>query len=243
MWVLTRVAALISTAPVVSSRSVPMRVKLGLSLSLSLLIMPLIPPVPSVEPLSGAAVLITLQQILIGSAMGLILQFVFSMFVIGGQIIAFQMGLGFSQMVDPGSGTQVPVLSQLYVIVVTLLFFALDGHLAMIKTLTQSFSSLPIAVSGLTTDAMWQMILWSGQMYAAGVQIALPAIAAILLVNFTFAVVTRSAPQFNIFSIGFPITMIMGFLIIMLTLKTVLPQFTQQLFNAYELIRVVLSGG
>ena len=243
MWALIRIAALVASAPVISSRTIPSRVKLGISLVLALVIVPIIPAPPAVDPLSGAALLMTLHQVLIGVSMGLALQLVFAMFIIGGQVIAYQMGLGFAQMVDPGSGTQVPVVSQFYIIVVTLMFFILNGHLLLIDVLAGSFQTLPIAPQGLSLDGIWSLVNWGADMYAGGVQIALPAIASILLINLTFAVVTRSAPQFNIFSIGFPVTMIMGFFIIMVTLPVVIPHFSRQLAKVFELVRLLVAGG
>jgi flagellar biosynthetic protein FliR len=243
LWPLFRISALVGVAPVFGARTIPMRVKLVLSLLLTLVVAPLLPAPPAVDPLSGEAVLITLNQILIGSAMGLALQLVFSMFVVGGQIIAFQMGLGFAAMVDPNSGTSVPVVGQFYVIVLTLLFLALDGHLVFIDILVDSFRTMPIGVDGLTRDGFWTLAMWGGQMYAGAVQIALPAIAALLVINLTFGVVTRSAPQFNIFSIGFPVTMIAGFFIMLATLATLLPQVTRQLTAAFDLMRFLAGGG
>ena len=152
------------------------------------------------------------------------------------------MGLGFSQMVDPQSGMQVPVVSQFYIILLTLIFFALDGHLAMIKALTDSFVSLPVGTNGLSKDSVWTLVAWGSEMYIGAVQIALPAIASILLINFTFGVVSRSAPQFNIFSIGFPVTMIMGFFIIMATLTTLSPHISRLLGAAFGLINVMVLG-
>lgn len=243
MWALVRITALIAAAPIVGSRTVPAKVKLGIALALSLVIVPVIPAAPPVEPISTGALVMTVNQILIGAAMGLALQMVFAMFVIGGQIIAYQMGLGFSQMVDPQSGMQVPVISQFYIIVLTLVFFALNGHLLLIDVLVDSFKTMPLGVSGLSKDGMWGLVSWGSQMYIGAVQIALPAIAALLLVNFTFGVVTRSAPQFNIFSIGFPITLVMGFFVIMATLTTIMPHITKQLQNAFDLVRMLISGG
>jgi len=242
VWVLIRITALVSTAPVIGARTVPAKIKLGLSILITVILLPVVPKAPLVDPLSGSALLITANQIIIGVAMGLALQLVFSMFVMGGQLIAYQMGLGFSQMVDPQSGTQVPVVGQFYIVLLTLLFFSLDGHLAMIKALTDSFVSLPVGGNGLSKDAMWELVVWGGRMYAGAVQIALPAIASILLINFTFGVISRSAPQFNIFSIGFPLTMIMGFFIIMATLTTLLPHINRQLEAVFGLIKLLVSG-
>jgi len=241
MWALFRVAALVSSAPILNSQLVPVKIRLGIAIAITIVIVPILPPVPSIEPFSAEAILITLQQILIGLAMGLALQLVFAMFVIGGQIIAYQMGLGFASMVDPQSGTQVPVVSQFYVIIITLLFFSMNGHLMLIQSVHDSFFSMPIGPTGIGLDGVWSLLLWSSKMYVGAVKIALPAIASIMLINFTFAVVTRSAPQFNIFSIGFPITMVMGFFIIMVTLFTVIPHFSQHIDSVFLLINRMLS--
>jgi len=242
LWTLTRIAALFSVAPIFSSRNVPSKVKLGFAVLLTFVIAPTIPKAPMVEVFSGDMLLITLHQIIIGLAMGLSLQMIFGMFIIGGQVVAYQMGLGFSQMVDPQTGLQVPVISQFYIVLLTLIFLAINGHLIMIEVLAESFVSLPISASGVTLDSMWHLVIWGGQMYLGGVKIALPAIASILLINLTFGVVTRSAPQFNIFSVGFPITMVMGFLIMMITFSTILPQVTAQIGNAFELMKFVAGG-
>ena len=242
MWPLIRIAALVGVAPVFGARTVPVRAKVAFALVLTLVIAPVSPPVPVVDPISGEAVLIVLNQMLIGAAMGLALQMVFAMFIVGGQIIAFQMGLGFASMVDPSSGTQVPVISQFYVILLTLIFFALDGHLTFINVVADSFHTMPIGVNGLSNDGLWALVNWGGQMYLGAVQIALPAIASLLLLNLTFGVVTRAAPQFNIFSIGFPVTMVAGFFIMLSTLMAVLPQIKLQLANGFALMRGVAGG-
>ena len=241
-WTLTRVAALVGTAPVISAATVPMTVKLGLSLAITLLIAPFNANAPILQPLSADMLIITLNQVLIGVAMGLILQIVFAMFVVGGQVVAYQMGLGFSQMVDPQSGTQVPVISQFYIITITLLFFALNGHLAVFESLIESFKLLPISQQGVQQAGFWVIIEWSKQMFLGGVSIALPAIASVFMVNFTFGLVTRSAPQFNIFSIGFPITIVTGFLIIYVTATTIYPHFSAQLTQALDVTHTMLQA-
>lgn len=242
LWPLFRIAALVGVAPVFGARTVPATTKLILAVVLTVLVVPVLPPSPVVDPLSGEAVLIVLNQILIGSAMGLALQLIFAMFVVGGQIMAFQMGLGFASMVDPNTGTQVPVLSQFYVILLTLVFLALDGHLIFIGVVAESFQTLPVGVTGLSKDGLWALVLWGGSMYEGAVKIALPAIASLLLINLTFGVVTRSAPQFNIFSIGFPVTMVAGFFVMLTTLPSMLPQIIKQFDAVFELIRWLVSG-
>jgi flagellar biosynthetic protein FliR len=243
LWPLFRIAALVSAAPIFGAHAIPMRVKLIFSLVLTLVMMPIIPPAPVVDFLSANAVLITVNQILIGVSMGLALQLLFAMFVVGGQVFAFQMGLGFASMVDPNSGTQVPVLSQFYVIMLTLLFFALDGHLVFIDIVANSFQVMPIGMNGISTDGFWALANLGGKMYSGGLQIAVPLIASLLLINITFGIITRSAPQFNIFSFGFPITIVAGFLLMWLTFDTVVPNMTHQLNEVFTFIRWLLGGG
>lgn len=243
LWPLFRISAMVAVAPIFGARTIPVKVKLILSLALTLVIMPVVPTPPVVDPLSGAAVLITLNQILIGAAMGLALQLLFAMFVMGGQIIAFQMGLGFASMVDPGSGTQVPVVSQFYVILLTLFFLAIDGHLIFINVVADSFHSLPIGTSSLSQEGLWTLVSWGSTLYAGAVKIALPAIAALLLFNLTFGIVTRSAPQFNIFSIGFPVTMVAGFFIMMSTLPSILSHIERYLSATFTLMYTLVNSG
>ncbi len=237
LWPLIRISAMIAAAPVFSSRQTPVRLRIGISLLLSFMLMPLIPPPPVVEVFSPAALLITLQQVLIGLAMGFILQMVFGALVFGGQALAYSMGLGFASMIDPQNGVQVPVLSQYYIILSTLLFLILNGHLFLLEILAESFYTLPIGVDGLTQANLQQIVLWASRMFAGGLLMALPAIAALLLVNLGMGIITRAAPQLNIFAIGFPMTMLIGFILMWATLPNVLAKFSELLEEALSLIK------
>jgi flagellar biosynthetic protein FliR len=236
IWPFVRISALIAAAPVFGATAIPNKVKLIFALVLTLVVMPVIPPPPVVEPISSEAFLITLHQILIGVSMGLALQMMFSMFVIGGQLIAYKMGLGFASMVDPSSGTQVPTVSQIYVVILTLVFLSINGHLIVIEVLVDSFKAMPVGTTGIDRDAMWSLVSWGSTMIAGGVKIALPAIASLFLINLTFAVVTRSAPQFNIFSLGIPVSILAGFFIMMITLPDVIMQVEPMMDSVYALI-------
>ncbi len=237
LWPLIRISAMITAAPVFSSRQTPARLRIGISLLLSFMLMPLIPPPPVVEVFSPAALLIALQQVLIGLTMGFILQMVFGALVFGGQALAYSMGLGFASMMDPQNGVQVPVLSQYYIILSTLLFLILNGHLFLLEILAESFYTLPIAVDGLTQANLQQVVLWASRMFAGGLLMVLPAIAALLLVNLGMGVITRAAPQLNIFAVGFPMTMIIGFVMMWVTLPNVLAKFGELLEEALSLIK------
>ncbi len=243
LWPFFRIGTLFMVAPVTGSSNIPVRVRLMLALAVTLLVMPLVPSVPQVTPFSWAAIAIILQQLLIGAAMGFALMLVFSAIVTGGQLIAMQMGLGFASMVDPQNGTQVPVLSQLYILMTTLLFLGMNGHLVLIQLLVESFRLLPIGETGIGADGFHAIASWGSQMFAGALWLALPAMASLLVVNIAFGVMARSAPQLNIFAIGFPVAMIMGFVVILYTLPSVVPQFSQILERGFDLVQYLLLGG
>ena len=132
-WPLFRIAGFMMAAPVLGSQLVPMRIKLIIALAVTLVVTPLLPPVPEVAPLSLSALAMVVQQLLIGAALGFFLQLVFQIMVLAGQMIAMQMGLGFASMMDPTNGVNVTVVSSFYLMFVTVLFVAFDGHLQMIR--------------------------------------------------------------------------------------------------------------
>lgn len=220
-WPFFRIAALMMAAPIFSSNFVNVRSRLLIALAISLLIVPTLPAnPPAVEPLSGAGLLIITHQILIGIAMGFMLQLLFNGFIIAGQIIAMQMGLGFASMIDPQNGVTVPVISQFYLIFVTLVFLSLDGHLILLKVLAESFYTIPVDASGLPHTSFRDIAAQASWMYAAGVIVALPAIGSLMVVNLAFGILSRAAPQISPFSIGFPMTIVLGFAIILITLSS-----------------------
>ena len=241
LWPLIRIAAVVSVAPVFGSRLLPRRLRLMLALVLTWTMMPLLAPVPAVEPVSPTGVLLTAQQILIGLSMGFMLRLVFTALEIAGQVIATQMGLGFANLIDPQNGGQLPLLGHFYSLIGTLIFLALNGHLLLLKMLAESFRGLPVANTGLLPDDLWLLVNWASQMFAGAVLIALPAIASLMVVNLAFGVMTRAAPQLNIIAVGFPITLILGLFIVLYSLPAFLPQFERLLDGAFHTTRRLLG--
>lgn len=235
-----RIGAMFVSAPLFSIRAVPARVRLILSVAITLVVMPLLPPLPAIEMFSYTGFMMALTQVMIGLTSGFILQLVFAAVVFAGQGIALSMGLGFSMMVDPQSGQQVPVIAQLYTILTTLIFISLDGHLLLIQMLLDSFKTLPIGIDGIDKAGIWSIVVWSSRMFAGGLLLAIPVIASLLLVNVIFGVAARAAPQLQIFSVGFPVTLMLGLLLVWKTLPDVLDQFSGMLTDAYDLIGLLL---
>jgi flagellar biosynthetic protein FliR len=243
VWPMFRIAAVVATAPILGARYVPARVKILLTLALTVVIAPTVQDVPAVDPVSLPALAVVAQQILIGAATGLVMAMVFSAFMIGGEIIATKIGLGFASIVDPQSGVATPVLSQFYVILLSLVFVSINGHLLLIHELAESFKTLPIAVDGLSRETFWNIAAWANVMFRGAVLMALPAVTTLLIVNVALGIVMRASPQFNILSVGFPVTLTIGLVIVFITLPVILPQFDNVLGSGFELVRRIFTRG
>lgn len=241
LWPFLRISAMFVSAPLFSSRMMPLKVRLLLSLLLSLTIGPMISSVPVLEPLSPEGLLISAHQVLIGLGMGFILQLIFSAFALAGEVVAMSMGLGFASMIDPQNGVQIPVLSSYYVVLVTLLFLVFDGHLLLIVMIMDSFQTLPIGVHGIGIEGVWQIAAWAGAMFSGAVLVALPALISLLMVNLAFAMMTRTAPQLNIFAVGFPMTLMLGFIFILFSIPGLEPQLSRLLTEGYGLMSQILG--
>jgi flagellar biosynthetic protein FliR len=237
---LFRIASMLMVMPIIGTQIVPTRVRLYLALAISIVLVPTLPPMPQVDALTLQAMLLIAEQVLIGVMMGFILQLYFHLFTIAGQIIAMQMGLGFASMIDPTNGVSVPVLGQFMLMLVTLLFLAMNGHLVVFEVLAESFVTLPVG-SGLSTNHYWEMAGKLGWVFGAALLLALPVITALLVVNIAFGVMTRAAPQLNIFSIGFPMTLVMGLIIYWIGLADFLAQFQGFTVEALQMLREMVG--
>ena len=241
-WPFVRISALFMVAPVFGAQMVPVRIRVMLAFILSLLVAPLLPPAPGVDPVSLPGVMLMAQQVLIGTAMGFMVHMVFQTLVIAGEAMANGMGLGFARMVDPANGVQVPVISQFFIIMATLLFVTLNGHLMLIDLVVRSFHLLPIGEGGLSPAGFRMVAAWGSQMFVGALLIALPAVTAMLVVNVSLGVITRAAPQLNIFAVGFPLMILLGFVFIMMSTPAVLNQFTALIMDSFDTIILILEA-
>lgn len=222
VWPFMRVSSMFITIPVLSNKNVPARLRVVLSMLITFVIWPVLPEMPAVELFSADGLLVTIQQVVIGISAGFILQMVFSIMLFAGQAIAYGMGLGFASMVDPATGIQTPVIAQLFVLASSLLFLAVDGHLLLIEMLAQSFKTLPVAEVGFDLADLWRIIAWSSQIFAGGLLLALPILSALLFVNISFGIASKAAPQLQLFGVGFPITILLGMVLIWIGLASLL---------------------
>ncbi len=236
LWPFVRVSALLLSAPVFGTRLVPVRIRIVIAMVLTWVILPLLPAAPVLDVLSVPALLLLAQQVLIGVAMGFALQLIFNALIVAGENMAMSMGLGFASMIDPQNGVNVPVLSQFFVIIATLIFLTLDGHLAVITLLVRSFELMPVQDAWLSREAYWSVASWASVMLVGAVRIALPVVVSILIAYLALGVMTRAAPQLNVFSVGFPVILLFGFALLTLTMPSFLPAFTELFESGIELI-------
>lgn len=230
-WPLTRILALIASAPVIGNPSVPVSVKIGLGLLLTVLVAPLVPAPAGIAPGSATGLLIMAQQVLIGLAMGFAMQVVFHAAELAGEFIGLQMGLGFATLYDASVPGFIPILGQYLGVIFSLVFLAIDGHLLLVSAVAESFQVLPL--SPLTAPSgVFAVVQWGGSIFSFALTLSLPLLAALLITNVALGVLTRAAPQLNIFVIGFPLTILMGFAVLILALPFLAPVMERQFADA-----------
>ena len=225
VWPLCRIAAFFGSMFAISSRSIPMLTKALTAMAITLCMLPNIPDLaPNTEPFSVYGILVTIKEVLIGLALGMVTLFVSQAFIIAGQAVAMQTGLGFASLVDPVSGTNTPVVGQFFTVLCTLVFFSINGHLLFFNLLLESFTTLPMG-SFIPTNSLNDLMFFSGSMFKAGLAMSMSAICTMLVVNFTLGVMTKAAPQLNIFSLGFAISMIVGIAVLTFSLGAFMSNF------------------
>ena len=242
LWPFVRISAFMMIMPIVSGAFVPKQVRLLLALVLTILITPVLTEVTTVELMSIAGVILLAQEVIVGIAMGFAVQLVFDAIALGGQVISMSMGLGFAVFLDRARGVNVPVLGQLFMMFAVLVFLSLDGHLAMIQLIADSFQLLPISNGGLSAAALTSLIQWSSQVFVVAMKIALPAVTGLLVVNLAFGVTSRAAPTLNLFAVGFPVAMLLGFVVIFLSMGSQVENVSRYLDVALTMLPVLLRS-
>jgi len=242
IWPLSRILALVATAPLLGNPSVPVRVKLGLAVMITVLVMPLVEKsLPQIDPASGVGFAILLQQVLIGIAMGLVMRIVFVAVEMAGELIGLQMGLGFAIFFDPQNSGQIDIVGRFLGVIASLAFLAIDGHLIMIALISQSFSTLPIGLEGMTNATFTTLANWGSEIFKSGLQLSLPVLTALLITNLALGVLTRVAPQLNIFAVGFPLTLSIGLLVMALSMPFYAPILEHLVQDGLNLMMGILN--
>ncbi|WP_374349749.1 flagellar biosynthetic protein FliR [Chitinimonas sp.] len=235
LWPFFRILAIFAVDPFYSSRTIPVRIRVGLALALSILLSTSLPPMPHIEPVSPLGILIIIQQIIIGLAIGFTMRLIFTAVEMAGHLAGLQMGLGFASFYDPQHGANTAVVAQFASLLTLLLFLAMNGHLLVIETLAKSFVWLPITAAPIKLAALELLVKSGGQIFQLGLLLSLPPVAALLITNMSIGVMSRAAPQFNVFAVGFPLTLAIGLASLYLSLPMFVPHVHAYLEAASKL--------
>lgn len=237
LWPFLRTLALFSAMPVLGTRTVPARVRIGLAAFTSLAAQPGLPEVAPVALDSALAFVLVVQQVLIGLALGFAVRVVFAAVEFAGEVIGLQMGLNFAGFFDPLSAATGTATSRFYGTTIAWLFVVVNGHLLVIAALMQSFEAFPVGPEPFAFLKQAMPHRWGGEIFTLGLWLAMPLIAMLLFVNLVLGMISRVASQINIFAVGFPITLGVGLLGILLTLPAMQQPFTVALERMLSFFR------
>ncbi len=231
-WVMLRLSGFMLTAPVLSNALVSVRIRVVLLLALTVLIGPLVSANSTAFAFDGASMLAVANELVLGAAIGFSVMIAFEALTMAGTLTAMTMGLGFASLIDPQHRGEEPVVGTLYQTLALLMYLSVDGHLALLAALAESFRLMPAGAGMLSHEALWSLALMGAKLFASGVVIALPAVVALLIVNVALGVVSRAAPQLNLYAVGFPVSMVFGLLVLMQALPLLRQAFETLLRDA-----------
>ncbi len=242
MFPLARLLGLFASAPVFANRGAPARVRLGIAFGIAIALLPVMPPMPAIPAASGIAVVVLAQQIFIGIAIGFVMRIVFAAVDMAGALIGMQMGLSFAVFFNPNAGGQTAVMSDFFALLATLLFLSINGHLLMIDVLVKSFDWLPVSTATVNADG-WSYIARAGTtIFSTGLLLSLPVMAMLLVTNIALGILTRAAPQLNLFAIGFPVTLTIGFIGVALMMSAFSPVLQRIFEDGFDLVTQMLRA-
>ena len=218
LFPLARIMGLLASAPLFSNPAQPARIRLLTGLVITIALVPVLPPMPPLPAGSWLGFAVLAQQVIIGTLLGFTLRIAFAAIDVAGELIGMQMSLSFAVFYDPQNAGQTPVLSEFLGLITTLIFLAMNGHLLVLSVLAESFRLLPVSVTPVSAGGFASFLAWSSTLFSAGLLLALPLIAALLIANLAMGVLARVAPQLNIFAVGFPVTLMAGFVVLMFSI-------------------------
>ena len=228
--VLVRVSGIIATAPVFGSSNIPPQIKVVLSLMLALILYPFIPLITVYPDRPDHYIILIASEMLIGLVLGIIARFLFGAVEFAGTVIGFQMGLGMAMVFDPQSQEQISLVGRFENATATLIFLAMDGHLIVLQALVRSYSVLPPGGASISRPLVEKLTELSASVFVIGLQIGAPLIVALFLANAVVGLLARSVPQIQVFVVGFPLTLMLGFLFLFFGM----PFFAQAVHQMFE---------
>jgi flagellar biosynthetic protein FliR len=210
LWPFLRVLAVFTAAPIFSNRAFPVRARIALALLIALACQATLPPMPVIELDNAAVFGVVIQQVGIGLAIGFVVRLVFAAFELAGEVVGFQMGLNFAAFFDPSMNAQTSAVARFFGYMASLLFVVLNGHIMVLMAVTRSFEVFPVTQNFGEALRLMKLYTLGGELFASALWIALPMLALLLFTNLALGIISRVAPQMNIYAVGFPITLAVG---------------------------------
>ncbi len=245
LWLIAmiRPGAAFFAAPIFGARSVPVQVRLILSLAVGMAAMnSVVFSLPEGGIMSAAGILLVMGEVLAGLAMGFALQIGYAAAFVAGEAIGNAMGLGFASMVDPQSGQSTQVVGQFLSILATLLLLGMDGHLLLASYVVQSYQAVPPGGVNLSNDAIFGLVKFGGALLGAGLTVALPVGFALVLIQLVMGMLGRSAPALNLFAVGMPMALIAGLVLLAMTVPIMAQAMSDALRQGLDHARTIAEG-
>ncbi len=240
-WPFIRITGFFMIAPFFGDRSLPRQVRVLLAFGFTLICAPLISDIPAVNPFSFGAALLSLSQLVFGALLGFALLVFYTIYTKAGQTISMQMGLAMAVMNDPSSGVSVAIIGRFFQIICSLLFLAFDGHLVVLALLNESFVVYPISI-GLPYDSFGALLEMAGWMFSASLMLAIPAICVMQISQVTFGFMNKAAPAFNVFALGFPMTMTIGLFALALSFTSIGDTYLDNVMKFLDYLQLIMRN-
>lgn len=241
LLVLVRVASMVALMPLFGYPGVPRPAKIGLGIFLSLLIFPFVHQ-ENVDMPSEVFLFLLLvgKEAVVGLVVGFATTFLFMGVQLSGHLVGLQMGLGIANVIDPQSDTQVSIIGQFEFVITLLIFLMMDGHHFLIRALKTSFEVIPLAEGSPRSAVAREMVRITGWMFVIAFKIGAPMLAALFLTKIALGIVARTMPQMNVFLVGMPLNLGVGFLSLALSLSLLVYVFKGLLQRFQEDILLLL---
>ncbi len=238
MWPFLRTLAVFTSAPVLSSKAFPIRARIGLAFFVALAAQPALGDLPVISITGSGAMGAVMQQVFVGLAIGFSIRVVFAAIELAGEVVGFQMGLSFASFFDPSLNTQSSAVARFFGHMATFMFVVMNGHLLVLMTVIKSFHSFPVDESFLEAVKHMKVLDLGAELFASGLWISLPMVGMLMFANLALGIVSRVAPQMNIYAIGFPITLTVGLIGIAATLPMLDQPFLALMSRAMDIFAV-----
>ncbi|GAB4337272.1 MAG: flagellar biosynthetic protein FliR [Calditrichia bacterium] len=217
--ILIRFTSMMVIAPVFGIWGIPIIMKIGVSGIMALLVFGFVSPItPDLTLTVWNAAILVAGEFLTGLTIGMIIKFLFSAIQIAGEYISLDMGLTMAQQFDPMFNQQISIVSRMKNILAMLVFIIIDGHHYLIEAVVYSFRLLPIGTFQMTALGIDKIMHISASVFVIGVKMAAPAIVSLFLTSVAMGITARAVPQMNIFFVGFPVRIAVGFIALIMGL-------------------------